>query len=75
MKIIDSIDCVGVGLQSVMTYTYRGSRTLPFESDMTKSLLNKLNLKPYSDYICSVKTGYSNLVNRMVRFLRLRLLA
>jgi hypothetical protein len=35
---------------------------------MTKSFLNKQNLKPYSDSISSEKTRYSGLVNRMVRF-------
>jgi hypothetical protein len=59
MKIINLIDYVGVGLQSAMTYTYIGSRTKLFESDMTKSFLNKLNLKPYSDSMCSRKIGYS----------------
>jgi hypothetical protein len=27
MKIINLIDCVGIGLQSAVTYTYIGSRT------------------------------------------------
>jgi hypothetical protein len=49
MKNISSIDCVAIGLQSVMGYTYIGSRAQLFESDTTKSFLNKLNLKPYSD--------------------------
>jgi hypothetical protein len=60
MKSINSIDCVGVRLQSFMTYTYIGSRTKLFESDMTKSFLNKLNLKPYSDSIYGGKTGQSS---------------
>jgi hypothetical protein len=59
MKIINLIDCVDVRLQSVMTYTYIVSGTHLFESDMTKSFLNKLNLKPYSYSIYSGKTGYS----------------
>jgi hypothetical protein len=69
MKIKDSIDCVGIRLQSAVTYTYIGSRTYLFESDKTKSFLNKLNLKSYSDSICSEKTRYSGLPNRMVQFL------
>jgi hypothetical protein len=36
MKIIDLIDCVGVGLQSTVTYTYIGSMTYLFESDTIK---------------------------------------
>jgi hypothetical protein len=35
---------------------------------MTKSFLNKLNLKPYLDSICSGKIGYSSIQNRIVRF-------
>jgi hypothetical protein len=69
MKNISLIDCVGVRLQSAMTYTYIGSRTLLFESNMTKSFLNKLNLKHYSDSICFGKTGYSGIQNRIVRYL------
>jgi hypothetical protein len=46
MKIKVSIECVDVGLQSTVTYTYIGSRTELFESDTIKSFLNKLNLKP-----------------------------
>jgi hypothetical protein len=69
MKINDLIECVGVGLQSIMTYTYIGSRMYLFESDMTKYFLNKLNLKPYSNYICSGKSRYCSLANQMVRFL------
>jgi hypothetical protein len=66
MKIIYSIECVGVGLQSAMNYTYIGSRTQLFESDTTKSFLNKLNFKPYSDSIYSGKIGYSSLAYQMV---------
>jgi hypothetical protein len=69
MKNISLIDCVGVGLQSVVTYTYIASKTYLFESGMTKCLLNKLGLKPYSESICSRKIGYSSLTNRMVCFL------
>jgi hypothetical protein len=54
MKIKDSIE------QSVVTYTYIGSMTWLFESDMTKNFLNKLNLKPYSYSICSRKNGWSD---------------
>jgi hypothetical protein len=43
-------------LQSVVTYVYIGSRMQLFGSDMTKSFLNKRNLKPYSDFICYRKT-------------------
>jgi hypothetical protein len=39
MKSRNSIDCVDVTLQSVVTYAYIGSRTLLFESDTTKSFL------------------------------------
>jgi hypothetical protein len=74
MKNLSLIDCVGVRLQSAVTYTYIGSMMYLIESDMTKYFLNKLNLKYYSDSICYGKTGYSSLSNRMVRFLRLRLL-
>jgi hypothetical protein len=49
IKIINSIDCVDVRLQSVMTYTYICSRTQLFESNTVKFFLNKLNLKPYSN--------------------------
>jgi hypothetical protein len=68
MKIIDSIDCVCVRLQSAKTYTYIGSRTYLFESDTTKSFLNKLNLKFYLDSIYSEKTGYSVIQNQTVWF-------
>jgi hypothetical protein len=68
MKIINSIDCVDIYLQLAMTYTYI-SMTQFFELDTTKSFLNKLNLKPYSDSIYFRKTGYSGLANRMVQFL------
>jgi hypothetical protein len=57
MKNINSIDCVGVRLQSAVTYTYIGSMTQLFEPNTTKCFLNKLNVKPYSDSICSGKTG------------------
>jgi hypothetical protein len=70
MKIINSIDCIVIRLQSAITYTYIGSRTYLFELDMTKSLLNKLNLKPYSVSICLEKTRYSGIQNRTVQFLR-----
>jgi hypothetical protein len=43
---INSIDCVGVRLQSAMTYVYIGNKTQLFESDTRKSFLNKLNLQP-----------------------------
>jgi hypothetical protein len=46
-----------------------------FDSYTCKSFLNKLNLKPYSDSICSGKTGYSGIQNQIVQFLRLQLLA
>jgi hypothetical protein len=69
MKNISLIDCVGVGLQSAVIYTYIGSKTYLFESDTIKSFINKLNLKPYSHSIWSEKTGYSGLINRMVQFL------
>jgi hypothetical protein len=69
MKIINSIDCIVIRLQSAITYTYIGSRTYLFELDMTKSFLNKLNLKIYSDFICPGKTGYSGIQNRIVQFL------
>jgi hypothetical protein len=69
MKIKDWIECIDVGLQSVVTYTYIGSMTLLFELDTTKFFLNKLNLKSYLDSICSGKTEYSSLANRMVHFL------
>jgi hypothetical protein len=75
MKSINLIDCVGVRLQSTVIYTYIGSRTYLFGSDMTKSFLNKLNLKPYSDSIFSKKTVHSDLQNRTVQFLRLPLFA
>jgi hypothetical protein len=41
MKIVKSIDLVGDVLQSVVTYVYIGSRTQLFESDTSKSFLNK----------------------------------
>jgi hypothetical protein len=56
MKSVNSIDCVDVDLQSAMSYVYIGSMTQLFGSDTTKSFLNKQNLKPYSDSICSGKT-------------------
>jgi hypothetical protein len=56
MKNISLIDCVGVGLQSAVIYTYIGSKTYLFESDTIKSFINKLNLKPYSHSIWSEKT-------------------
>jgi hypothetical protein len=58
-----------------MTYTYVGSMTYLFESDTTKSFLNKLNLKTYSDSLCSGKIGHSSIQNGIIWFLRLRLLA
>jgi hypothetical protein len=61
MKSINSIDCVGIRLQLDVTYTYIGSTTYLFESDTTKSFLNKLNLKHYSDSICYEKIGYSGI--------------
>jgi hypothetical protein len=42
---------------------------------MTKSFLNKLNIKPYSYSICSGKIGYSGIQNRIVQFLWLWFLA
>jgi hypothetical protein len=57
MKSVNSINLIDVGLQSVMAYVYIGSRTQLFGSDTTKSFLNKRNLKPYSDSICSEKIG------------------
>jgi hypothetical protein len=74
MKNISSIDCVGVRLQSAVTYTYIGSMAYLIESDTTKYFLKKLNLKYFSESICYGKTGYSVLSNQMVQFLRLRLL-
>jgi hypothetical protein len=41
MKSSNLIDCVEDSLQSVMTHLYIGSRMQLFESDMTKSFLNK----------------------------------
>jgi hypothetical protein len=41
MKCVNSIDCVDDRLQSDVTYVYIGSRTQLFESDATKSFLNK----------------------------------
>jgi hypothetical protein len=41
MKSINSIDLIDVGLQSVMTYVYIGSRTQLYGSDTTKSFLIK----------------------------------
>jgi hypothetical protein len=41
MKIVKSIDFVGDVLQSAVTYVYIGSRTQLFESDTSKSFLNK----------------------------------
>jgi hypothetical protein len=52
-----------------MTYTYIYSKTYLFELEMTKSFLNKLNLKSYSDSIYSGKTGYSDIQNQTVQFL------
>jgi hypothetical protein len=75
MKIIDSIDLVGDDLQSAVTYVYIGSRTQLFESDTTKSFLNKQNFKPYSDSTLSIKTGPSRMGNQTIWLLRLRLLA
>jgi hypothetical protein len=68
MKIINLIYCVDVILQSAVSYTYIGSMPYLFELDMTKSLLNKLNLKSYSDSICSGKIRYSDLANQIDRF-------
>jgi hypothetical protein len=75
MKIIDSIDLVGDDLQSAVTYVYIGSRTQLFESDTTKSFLNKQNFKPYSDSTLSIKIGPSRMGNQTIWLLRLRLLA
>jgi hypothetical protein len=75
MKNIYSIDYVDVRLQSAVTYIYIGNMMYLFESDTIKSFLNKLNIKPYLNSICSGKIGYSGLTNRMVRFLRLWLIA
>jgi hypothetical protein len=61
VKNINSIDCVDIRLQSVVTYNYIVSRTQLFESDTTKSFLNKLNLKLYLNSICSEKIGYSDI--------------
>jgi hypothetical protein len=58
MKIVNSIDLVGDVLQSSMTYVYIGSRTQIFESDMTKSFLNKQNFKPYLDSTLSTKPDH-----------------
>jgi hypothetical protein len=66
VKIINLVDCVGVGLQSTVPYTYICSRTELFKLDMTKSFINKQNLKPYSDSICSMKTRYSGIQNWIV---------
>jgi hypothetical protein len=63
MKTINSIDCVGVRLQSAVSYTYIVSMMYLFESDTIKSFLNKLNLKSYLDSICSERTGYSGIQN------------
>jgi hypothetical protein len=57
-----------------MTYTYIGNMMYLFRSDTIKSFLTKLNLKPYSDSICSRKTVHSSTQNRTVWFLQLRLL-
>jgi hypothetical protein len=35
------INCVDDGLQLAMIYVYIGSKTYLFESDMTKSFINK----------------------------------
>jgi hypothetical protein len=40
-KSSNSIDLVGVDLQLAVTYVYIGSMMQLFESDMTKSFLNK----------------------------------
>jgi hypothetical protein len=61
MKTINLIDCVGVELQSAVTYTYIASSTQLFESDTIKYFLSKLNLKHYSDSICSEEIGYSGI--------------
>jgi hypothetical protein len=74
MKKIILIDCVCVRLQSVVTYIYIDGRTQLFESDTTKSFLNKLNLKYYSDPIYSEKIEYCGIQNRTVWFLQLQLL-
>jgi hypothetical protein len=63
MKSINLIDCVSVRLQSVMTYIYIVIKTWLFESDTTKYFLNKLNLNPYSNSICSGKTVFSGIQN------------
>jgi hypothetical protein len=52
-----SINLIDVGLQLAVTYEYIGTRMHLFELDTTKSFLIKQNLKPYSDSICSRKTG------------------
>jgi hypothetical protein len=59
---------VGDDLQSAVTYVYIGSRTQLFESDTTKSFLNKQNFKPYLDTTLSKKTGLSGMENRTIRF-------
>jgi hypothetical protein len=43
--------------QLTMTYVFICSRAYLFDMDMRKSFQNKLNLKLYSDSICSKKTG------------------
>jgi hypothetical protein len=57
MTSINSIDLIDVGLQSAVTYEYIGTRMHLFGLDPTKSFIIKQNLKPYSDSICSRKTG------------------
>jgi hypothetical protein len=47
MKSRNLIDGVDDSLQLAMTNAYIGSRTQLLASDMTKSFLNKQNLKPY----------------------------
>jgi hypothetical protein len=75
MKSSNSIDLIDDRLQSVVTYVYIGSRTQLFESDMTKSFINKQNFKPYLDSTLSVKMGHPDFQNRTFQFLRLWLLA
>jgi hypothetical protein len=61
--------------QSAVAYIFIGYKTQLFDTDKGKSFQNKLNLKSYSDSICSKKIGYFGILNRMVPFLRLQLRA
>jgi hypothetical protein len=52
-----------------MTYVFIDNMTHLFDTDTGKYFQNKLNLKHYSDFMYSGKTGPSGIPNRNIWFL------